>query len=185
MEMRQKSSKRKVILIALAVTIIVCAGFVGVYVGALKKPLFGWPQEYAQTEELKSKDVDTDKPSDDEKQAGDQAKTETIEKDKQSNEPQPSTTPIQVTLTASGRNGDIYQLRYLIDNAITSGACKLTLTKGSQTVTQEAAVQVLGGSSTCAGFNIPMNSVSSGEWKATITVTSGDRNGTSTDTVSI
>lgn len=184
MEIHQKHSKRKIILITLAVIIALGISFVGVYVGALKKSIFGWPQEYAQTEHLESNGVNMNEPTSNEKAAGDEAKSDTVKKDQEAS-PTPSTTPIQVTLTASGRNGDIYQVRYLLDNSISEGTCKLALKKGAQVVTQEAAVQVLGGSTTCAGFNVPYSSLSSGQWQATLTVTSGDRTGTSTDTLSL
>ena len=187
MNFKQNQSKRKIFIISLAIILALGLTFIGVYVGALKKPIFGWPEQYAQNEQLNEKDIDTDAPTDEEKQAGNQAKTNTIEENDQqaSESPSPSTNPLQITMTANGQNGDTYQLRYLLDNAITSGTCKLTLTKGTQTVTQEASVQVLGGSTTCAGFNIQMSSLSSGDWKATTTVTSGDRTGTNTETISI
>ncbi len=185
MEFQQKHSKRKITLIILGAALAIAIAFVGVYVGALKKPLFGWPKEYAETQELSDKNIDTTAPTDEEKQAGDQAKSDTIEKNQQSTETPSPSNPIQVTLTASGKNGDIYQLRYLIDSSVTSGTCKLTLTKGSQTVAQEAPVQVLGGSSTCAGFNIPISSLSAGDWKAVNTVTGNDRTGTNTEIITI
>ncbi len=185
MELQQKRSKRKLTLIIIGVILVVGIAFVGIYVGALKKTLFGWPSEYAAREELNNKQISTDTSTDEERQAGEQAKSDTITKDQQSSETPSPTNPIQITLTANGQNGDIYQLRYLVESSITNGTCKLTLTKGSQTITQEAAIQTLGGSSTCAGFNIAMSSLSSGEWKATTTIVSGDRSGTSTETISI
>lgn len=185
MEFQQKHSKRKIVLLAFMTLVALGIAFVGVYVGALKKPLFGWPKEYAEAQDLDAKNVNSDAPSDDEKRAGDQTKASTIEKDQQANEGPAPSKPIQITLTANGRNGDIYQVRYLIESAVTSGVCRLTLTKGSQAFSQEADIQVLGGSSTCAGFNVPFSSLSPGEWEASLTVTSGDRTGVSTETISV
>jgi len=70
------------------------------------------------------------------------------------------------------------QIRVRIDLVTTAGTCYLTLTKGSTTVTKQAGTQAGPTTSTCRGFDVDQSELSLGEWKATIEVVSGDREGT-------
>jgi hypothetical protein len=94
----------------------------------------------------------------------------------------PSTT---VQLSANGQNGSTYQLRYIINSVVSNATCNLTLTLGSQTITETSSVQALAQSSTCEGFDIPMNKLSSGSWTAVMVVSGDNVNASVTDTVQV
>jgi hypothetical protein len=180
MKTQSTQSKPKSALIISVIILLLIVGFIGIYVGVLKKPLFGWPQQYTETTD----NIDSQEPTQEEKDTGNQSKSDTIEKGQQPTATDPSS-PIQITLTANSLNGDTYQIRYLLEDGINGGVCKLTLTQGSKTVTQEANIQALASSSTCEGFNVSHDSLSPGQWNATLNVESNGRTGTRTDTISI
>lgn len=64
-----------------------------------------------------------------------------------------------------------------IDQYLSTGTCELTLTQGSKTVSRTASIIANPSSSTCDGFNIPLNEFNSGTWNINIKLTSGDKNG--------
>lgn len=135
--------------------------------------------------------ISLDKPTDEEQQAGQDQKQKTVENDSSSKDGTDSSAsldssmPIPVTLTANARNGDIYQLRYLVEENLGSGTCTLTLTKSGQTITKTAAIQPSASSSTCQGFNVPMNELSTGQWQSRLHIQAGDRSGETAATLTI
>ena len=83
--------------------------------------------------------------------------------------------------------GSTLSIRATIDQSVTSGTCNLTLiNQGSgKTVTKSATIITNPSSSTCNGFDIPTSELGSGNWNITIDLSSNDKNGKITDTVSI
>lgn len=97
------------------------------------------------------------------------------EKNEADNSNSASPNPLSASITSAAQNGGTLQIRTLIEKVTSSGTCTLELSKtGSNTITKNASVQALSSSSTCAGFNIPTSELSSGTWRISITITSGD-----------
>lgn len=81
--------------------------------------------------------------------------------------------------------GSNLSLRTTINQTLSSGTCKLTLSNGSKVVTKSSAIMQNPSSSTCEGFDIPISELGSGTWSLEVVVTSGDRTGTLKDSVTI
>ena len=92
---------------------------------------------------------------------------------------------VQVYITASGQNNDIYQVRSLIGALMDNGTCTLVLTQGSKTVTKIATTQALANSSTCRGFDIQVSELSAGQWQLVLSVSSPTLTGSTTSTISV
>lgn len=90
-----------------------------------------------------------------------------------------------ITVSASAQNGSTYQIRFLISSVVTGGNCQLTLTKGSATVTKQAAVQSLAQSSTCQGFDIPTSELSTGTWNVAMQLSGSSHTGSATGTIEV
>lgn len=75
---------------------------------------------------------------------------------------------ISATMTTANQNGSLMQIRFDLGGVTSSGTCTLSLKKGSKSVTKSAGVQALAGSTTCKGFDIPMNELSAGTWQVTL-----------------
>lgn len=79
---------------------------------------------------------------------------------------------LSATITAANQNGQILQIRTLVDIIDTNGVCTLTLTgPAEKVVTKTASTQALASSSTCKGFDIPVTELSTGIWKININIT--------------
>jgi len=76
-------------------------------------------------------------------------------------------------------------IRTTIDQALSSGTCKLTLTKGGESITKTSDIVANPSSSTCSGFDIPTSELSSGTWTMKISITSGNKTGTITGETTI
>lgn len=68
-------------------------------------------------------------------------------------------------------------IRTTINQSLTSGSCRLTLTNGQKTVTRNVNITPNPSSSTCEGFDVPTSELGSGSWDINITISSGDRTG--------
>lgn len=96
----------------------------------------------------------------------------------------PSTVPIPVTF--SNLSGSPLEVRVLISEILPSGSCTLTLQKtGASDITRTAETFPTSSYTTCKGFTVDTTGMQKGTWKATVTVTSGDRTGSVTDEVSL
>lgn len=78
-------------------------------------------------------------------------------------------TRANMDITAANQTGETLVVRIIIQTVTSSGICTLDM-KGpnGKTFSQSANVQALSSSSTCQGFNIPINSLSSGPWTITV-----------------
>ena len=81
--------------------------------------------------------------------------------------------------------GTNLSLRTTIDQYLSSGTCRLSLTSGTKAVTRSSAIAPNPSSSTCEGFDVPTAELGSGTWSIEIIVTSGDRTGTLKDSVTL
>jgi hypothetical protein len=87
-------------------------------------------------------------------------------------------------ITYAGPAGDNLMIRVDIDQYV-SGTCWLTLSNGG--TNYEATVNLIAdvSTSTCAGFDIPLNNLTSGHYNINIRLTAGDKTGTITGEVDI
>lgn len=77
---------------------------------------------------------------------------------------------VAMRVTSAHQSADSYSIRTLIQYVTSSGNCILTATNGvGDTYTETSGVQALPSSSTCTGFDIPVSTLSQGEWQITIT----------------
>ena len=179
MEIKKKNNRKKIIS-AIVIVLILAAG-VGAYY------YFTHKSSSQATHSATSLAPATDQ----EKAAGNQAKSSNADATKSTTSPSPSPssasgiTTVSVNTTANAQNGSIYQLRYLINAVVSNAMCTLTLTQGSSTVTKTASTQALAQSSTCVGFDIPTSSLGSGSWQATMVVSGGNVAGSVTNTIQV
>lgn len=186
MKIENKKNHKKKIFIILVLILLVAAG-VGAY--------YYFNQNHTSIDTKPSRSSTSLEPATDEqKDAGDQSKSTTVNPDdtssnsvKNSNPDTPpsNSSTVNVQTTAGAQNGTTYQLRYLIETVANDAVCTLTLTNGSRTVTKTAKTQALAQSSTCQGFNIATSELSPGSWQATMTVSGGGVSGSATSTIKV
>lgn len=120
--------------------------------------------------------IDLNPPTTDQKAAGDVKKPV-------NNTPVESTT-IHSAITSANVNGDLVQIRAVIDGAVSStGSCELTLTNSGAVVTKFASTYALPASSTCQGFDINRSELSAGTWAINLTAVVGTETTTATSEI--
>lgn len=173
--MKIKKAKSKKPLITSLVILFLLVLALGAYVFYLKS------QNQNSDNSETSTQVNLDPPTNEQKQAGDK-----IKKDSINNEG--TTSPenvVNVSITAANQNNSSLQVRTLIDTVTSTGKCTLTLKKDSVTITKEAGVQSLSSSSTCTGFDIPTAELSEGSWQLTIDFKNDNLKGTVSRSIDI
>lgn len=174
---QKKRSKKTYVIVSLAIILIASA--LGVYAY----------YHYNSNKQKSSGTIDLSPATGEQKDAGEQAKSSSINDPKTNpdatSSDTPSSTNVNVQTTASAQNGTTYQLRYLIDSVDNAATCTLTLKNGSSTVTKTAGTQALAQSSTCQGFDIPTSELSVGTWQVTLVVSGGNISGTTSSTIQV
>lgn len=179
--------KRNVLVVGLILLIVSAFLF---YTYTKSVSLFGWHPFDT------SKDggaVNYNKPTDDQKQAGDTIKEQSVGKtDANTSDNPPSPEPrandksiVDVTITAKNKNGSLLQIRSLIGTISSSGTCTLTLTKGSAVITKTAGIQPQASESTCRGFDVALSELSSGTWQINLQFENDSLQGGAKDSVAI
>ncbi len=69
-------------------------------------------------------------------------------------------------------------IRVTIDQALNSGTCELTLSRGNASITKTSNIVANPSSSTCNGFDVSTSELNSGTWTILIHITSGSKTGT-------
>lgn len=175
---RNKSSKAKTIIISLIVALLLITS-VALYLYAFNGNLFGWSPN-SKIDQNSS--IDYDKPTDDQKEAGNATKENSTNNESDPTKPvvggsdQPQAPipqengkgKVDITITSSSIDNGTLQIRSIISAVTNSGTCALTLSKDGKVVTKTAPVQALANSSTCQGFNIATNELSPGTWSLTL-----------------
>lgn len=121
--------------------------------------------------------INFDKPSKDELEAGVETKQQIVEldaaKDHSGSDPTPEPQPIensnkkavQAEISAVNQDESALHVRTLIQAVTNDGTCSLTMTgPQGKTYTSTASIHPLPSSSTCKGFDIPLDDLSSGLW---------------------
>lgn len=184
----QKTKKLKNHVVILAITGILATGM---YIAAALQYSL-WPFTTTSPANLSP-------PSPDEKKAGAQIKSNSVESSTKNNATRsgsdqplpPVPTPGATTSTAivdiisSTQDSSMYRVRVLIQAILGNGQCKLTMTKGSESYTADAEIQPSASTSTCTGFDIPISKLSTGTWSVVIDVSSGSIVGTARQEIEI
>ncbi len=136
-----------------------------------------WYLSQTNPQSLDSYDpVDYEAPSQDVINAGKDAKTDTVEEGQGKNTEQTSNSSessngasftLDIT-TVLIENSEKLRVGSIISGLHSEGACKLTLTKGSQVITRSSDIQPLTDYTACAGFDVAL---SSGSWQVKLVVT--------------
>lgn len=179
MKIKKSTNKKKLIIVLILALLLIGGGF-AVYAYRVNQQQAA--QDTSSQEEKRLNDISLDPPTEEEIKAGNETKKQTTE-----NEGQPTTPPdtLNVTLTATNKNGELFQVRSLISKLSSGGTCELKMTKDSAVITKTASVQALASSSTCQGFDVPISELSSGTWKLILTVTIDGISGQATKDVEI
>ncbi len=91
---------------------------------------------------------------------------------------------LKISKTFTDDNGDFVVQTEI--NGASSGTCKLTLTKGSATISKSAGVLYQSSFSTCKGFTIPSGEIpSGGNWQLKLTLESENSTATVSQEVNI
>lgn len=106
---------------------------------------------------------------------GETIKKETIEKD-QAEQTEDGNTAVVITRATQSEDGTIVQIRTLIET-VTSGTCNLSIKNGGDLFETSVATQPLASTSTCRGFDVPLNELGSGEWNISIRFSNSNSQG--------
>lgn len=165
----------------LTVSVIAAALLLGAAAYALVSP--SSPFYLGQKNEEKPENtVDYSKPTDDQKQAGNDAKNQFNEDkypDAEQN-PEASKGDSVVSITSAQQNGEVLSVRAIINGADSTGRCVLNMSLGDKVVSKTVETQSMGSYYACKGFDVPKAELETGEW--TFTVNYSDANGSSEST---
>lgn len=202
MQIKQKKSHKK-LWIALAIVAVIVIGIsIGLFAHHNNQP--NDRQDSTQTakedggkkkSDNKDQDKSTDKNNDSNSNNQSSSQTETDDRNG-------GKTPVQYegtspnrndsltgSITFASANNDTLQIRTNIDQLLESGTCQLNITgPNGQTYTSSTSIVTNPSSSTCSGFDVPLNQLganSGGKWNLVINLSSGDKAGTITGEVNL
>lgn len=81
------------------------------------------------------------------------------------------------SITATFISGEKAIIRMNIDQFLSTGSCELVLTSGNQTYSESARIIPEASTSTCEGFDIPLEKISIGTWQILINLSSDSKTG--------
>lgn len=191
MKITHPNNKTKILLTS-ALTVAVLLACAGYYVFAVHGSILGW------TPYPKKDSSGTNSPSTAQINNGANIKQQSIDDSKTKTNssgsdhppspvPQPNgKSTVEVTITAVNQTDTTLQIRSLISTLDLSGSCTLKLQKeGASPVTQTVGVQSLTNTTTCKGFNIPIDQLPSGTWQASLLFDSTSYTGNTSQTITI
>ncbi|PID30386.1 hypothetical protein CR983_02750 [Candidatus Saccharibacteria bacterium] len=111
--------------------------------------------------------------TDEQIEAGKQAKQQTIEREDKKTNNSPTSgnaSDLNVVLTSAQRVDDTAYIRVELSRILNSGTCTLTLKKAGVVKTYTAGIQPLPNSSTCKGFDVKAAELSPGTWNINVKV---------------
>lgn len=162
-----KKSHKKILLVGLIITGLLLASVAYLFVSKIG------PFAYRA-----DNSINLDEPTEEEKNAGSETKkrsTDPNQEDKTQtgSDPAPQPQPIEgsdkqsvnIEITATNQDESYLRVRSLIQTVTNEGACNLTMTgPQNQTYKASVAVQSLPSSSTCKGFDVPLDQLTPGTW---------------------
>lgn len=131
--------------------------------------------------------INYSKPTTDEQQAGNDIKSSVTPKVSDTTNQNPSTpSAISMDITSATQSGSTYYVRAVINTLSTVGSCSLQMTgPNGASYSAQADVQAMASSTTCKGFNIPMSSLTKGDWVINVSFKDGAETASATKKVSI
>ena len=161
-----------IILILLVGAVVVCV--------LVKKAYFEDKPEPKEGDNVPAVAQEIEK-EEEKKEEEEEKKEETVEKEKteQYDGQDPNTTDsLTGVVTYAGVNGDNLMIRVNIDQYLSSGSCKLTLSRdGNSIYNSEAGIVDSAATSTCEGFNVPVSELGKGNVQIVIYINSGNKTG--------
>lgn len=117
--------------------------------------------------------INTNNPTDSQLDASGQIKKDSVDQDQKkiidSNN-------INVSVSAVQDN-NVVRVRAIIQKTTNSGVCSLVASKDSIVITKQTDIQALSSYSTCRGFDISTNELTSGKWKVVVNFYSTNKKG--------
>ena len=187
MKIIQPNNKKKIIIIASIVAILLATATAYAYYSKLG-PFTANSND----------SINLDKPTKDELETGERIKEQSVipDGDKQTSgsDPAPAPQPIEgsdkksihVEITAANQNESTLQVRTLIQAVTSTGTCTLSMTgPQGKTYTSTVDIQALSSSSTCKGYDIPLTDLAPGTWSLSLNYESSDIIGTTNKEMTI
>lgn len=95
---------------------------------------------------------------------------------------------VEIIITAVNQTSVSLQIRLLISTLDSNGVCTLALQNKiipSSVITLTSGAQAMSNTSTCKGFDIPINEITKGDWQATINYETTTLKGSATKLITI
>lgn len=152
-----------------------------------------WPFQPHASVTQPENTVNYSKPSDAQTSGGNSIKQQVANQVKNSQSSSGTTNPtanpapkVTIDITSANKTASFLVVRALIQKITSAGSCVLTMQgPNGASYTSTVGVQALASASTCQGFNIPLSSLSSGQWSMTITFSDGIDTATVTQGLSL
>lgn len=182
----KKMFKKPLIIVAAIMALLAVSALTYVYV--FNGSTLDWDSHKTSSDDTPLTNLD--KPTDEQIEAGEEIKRESVEKNEAINENSSDQSgeigTVSVIITAAEQSSGQLVIRSLIQTVSNEGTCTLTLQKtDGTTVTKTAGVQASASSSTCKGFDVPVSELSPGEWRITVNYKSESLEGAAGHTVTI
>lgn len=187
----KNNKKNHKIIISIAVVLALLAAGGLLYVYAFKGSIPGFNNTTKN-----NSTINLDDATEDEKNAGDTAKQQTLESNKNDSKsssdippaPQPQAGGkdlVEVDITAANQNEQVVQVRSSVGAVSNTGSCTITLSRNDKVITKSAPVQALPTTSTCQGFDIPVSELSVGTWRISLMFESATLTGTTSREITV
>lgn len=179
MKINKRSNGKRKLLIILSIVLVLLVSSIAAAVFAKLGPFE--PQPNTTTS------ADLDKPTNEQIKAGESIKKNSIDNNSKGtsngSDPLPSPTPpstpggkstVGMDISAANQDSGVLYVRSLIQVITSSGSCQLKMSgPGGKTYSASSAVQAVSSSSTCEGFNVPVSSLSPGNWAIDLSFSDG------------
>jgi len=177
MKIAKKINNRNKILLISVVVLLMIAGGSALYVLSFGGNIFGWS---INKEKSVSNDGSINEPTDTPpltdpattEQVNDGAAIKKSTIDNSNLDADSNKDSINISATYS-QDSSYLKISTIIQTITSTGNCSLILSKGSTVIDKQVDVQALPSYSTCKGFSIPIDTLSSGVWKAAVNFTDG------------
>lgn len=188
MKIRNQSRSYHKLLIAMGIIILLAVLGALYYAHHYQK----WPFLPQKAAQKPANTVDYRSPSQDQIKAGNAIKEQKADETKNSSDTSgqssgtQSAPSVTMDITAADKTAATLMIRTLIQKVTDTGTCTLSMNgPNGGTYTATANVQPMASTSTCQGFNVPLNSLTPGAWTITINFKDGSDTAVATRDISI
>lgn len=165
MILKQRHSKKKILIIAslLAVSVLACSYYF--YSVNNKNKSINQTQNNQQVDK-----VNYDPPTSEQVDNGTAIKKDSVDKSsgKSKTESPAVSSEITITVAQKSNDGKYLQIRSYVNIVDTTAKCTLSLTNNSKTISRNVDVQTSASISSCKGFDISIDELSTGTWQMEI-----------------